>query len=162
MSQRAASWRAPASRRYVVLVSTLFVLLASPLAFGAEAEIKANDLLGRYWFPDRSGQVELFEKDGKYFGKVISYNVEGQLDSSNPDPELQKRPFVGIEMFSDFEFDADDGHWVDGTIYDADSGTTYSCDLWFEDGDLSTLWARGYIGISLFGRTESFARAKEP
>ena len=48
-----------------------------------------------------------------------------------------------------------------GTIYDGDSGKTYNCTLWFENGDTAQLSARGYVGISLFGRTEVFTRVTD-
>ena len=41
--------------------------------------------------------------------------------------------------------------YKDGTIYDPKSGKTYSCKMTIDGNKLKI---RGYIGISLFGRTE--------
>lgn len=114
--------------------------------------------MGPWWLPERRGQLEIYEKDGRYFGRVIAYEIPGKLDEKNPDPALRTRPLVGIDMFESFRFNESNGRWEGGTIYDFSSGRTFACILWFEDGDNRTLWARGYVGFSLFGRTEKFAR----
>ena len=46
--------------------------------------------------------------------------------------------------------------WADGTIYDPNNGKTYSCTLELENE--KTLKVRGFIGVSLFGRTERWTR----
>jgi len=49
-----------------------------------------------------------------------------------------------------------DGEWSGGTIYDPNNGKTYSCKLKLTGPD--TLKVRGYIGISLIGRSETWKR----
>lgn len=58
-------------------------------------------------------------------------------------------------MLTGFRFDGDD-EWKDGDIYDPESGKTYSCYLSLKDNN--TLKVRGYIGVSLFGRSETWTR----
>jgi len=99
--------------------------------------------------------------NGIYTGRVIAYDNPDALDKHNPDLALAKRKFVGIEMLSNFKYDPGENQWLDGTIYDGDSGKTYSCTLWFEQGKPNELRARGYIGISLLGRTEVFQRVTD-
>jgi uncharacterized protein (DUF2147 family) len=142
------------------LVLVLFPLLLSSL-IGGTAQAAPNDVLGRYWFPDRDGQFEVVREGGRYFGKVIAYDIEGQLDENNKDNSLRGRPFVGINMLADFHYDADDNRWTGGSIYDAVSGTTYDCTMWFEDGKPHVIQARGFVGFAFLGRTESFERVLE-
>jgi uncharacterized protein (DUF2147 family) len=52
---------------------------------------------------------------------------------------------------------AGSGKWENGTIYDPKSGNTYACNMELEG--TNTLRLRGYIGISLIGRTEVWKRA---
>ena len=60
------------------------------------------------------------------------------------------------EYNTDFEFD--DGQWEDGDIYDPKSGKTYSCVIKMQkDGSLHV---RGFIGISLLGRTTLWTKAE--
>ncbi|MDO7744042.1 MAG: DUF2147 domain-containing protein, partial [Pedobacter sp.] len=62
----------------------------------------------------------------------------------------------GMEMLKDFFYD--DGKWTDGKIYDPKSGKTYSCNMNIKDN--GQLNMRGYIGISLIGRSETWKRVK--
>jgi uncharacterized protein (DUF2147 family) len=114
--------------------------------------------LGKWWFPKKNGQLEIKKANGIYTGQVIAYDDPEALDKNNPDPKLAKRKFIGIEMLSNFKYDSSKNQWSDGTIYDGDSGKTYNCSLWFDKGKPTELRARGYIGISLLGRTEVFQR----
>lgn len=50
-----------------------------------------------------------------------------------------------------------EGKYSDGQIYDPDSGKTYDCMMWLEGLKLKV---RGYVGVSLFGRTETFERVE--
>ena len=59
-------------------------------------------------------------------------------------------------MLKGFSFD--DGEWVDGSIYDPKTGKTYSCKMTLKGND--KLSVRGYIGISLIGRTDVWTRVK--
>lgn len=135
-----------------------FVVLLFVFASASWARADANEVLGRYWLPDRDGQFEIYEQGGRYFGRVVAYDELEQLDENNADESLRSRRFLGIDMFTNFRFDADENQWVDGQIYDGTNGKTYDCYMWFEDGEPNVLVARGFIGFSLFGRNESFAR----
>ena len=78
-----------------------------------------------------------------------------KTDTRNPDPALRNRPLVGLNIFSGFTYDGD-GAWSGGFIYDPNSGKTYRCKLKLTNPN--TLKVRGYIGISLVGRTETWIR----
>ena len=141
------------------IASTLRWALSLLLLAGAVAAGEGPvGLEGRYWLPERDGQFEVYRKGGRFFGRVIAYDVPDQRDKNNPDPALRTRRFVGIDMLESFRFDRESGQWVDGTLYDAETGNTYSGTLWFEDGEPNVLMGRGYVGFSLFGRTERFER----
>ena len=78
-----------------------------------------------------------------------------RLDELNPDPELRSRPLLGMTIMQGFRPDGA-GKWKGGTVYDPDSGKTYKCKLKLIDHN--TLEIRGYIGISLLGRSETWTR----
>ena len=53
----------------------------------------------------------------------------------------------------------DGDEWSGGKILDPKNGKTYKCYIKLEDNN--TLKLRGYIGISLFGRTAIWKRAEQ-
>lgn len=142
----------------VLLTAALGSLILASAAGAADNKSSADSLVGKWWFPKKNGKMEIYREGDKFLGKVISYEKPEQLDDNNPDESLRSRKFVGILMMQDFVYDADDAQWTDGTIYDADSGKTYSCNMWYKDGDPQVLNVRGYVGISILGRTEIFTR----
>ena len=80
---------------------------------------------------------------------------EREFDDRNPDPALRSRPLDGLAIMTGFEY-AGDGRWQNGTVYDPNSGKTYKCSITLIDDN--TLKLRGYIGIALFGRSETWTR----
>ena len=82
---------------------------------------------------------------------------EPKVDTNNPDPALQSRPIMGLELMKNFKF-VGKGAWKKGTIYDPDNGKTYKCKLRL--GDDGVLNVRGYIGISMIGRTSHWTRVE--
>ena len=79
-------------------------------------------------------------------------------DEKNPDPALRDRPLIGLELFAGFEYKGK-GKWKGGTIYDPNSGKTYQCII--TRVDANTLKVRGFIGVSLLGRTELWTRVPD-
>ncbi len=53
----------------------------------------------------------------------------------------------------------DDDEWTGGTVLDPANGKTYKCKIAVEDGG-KKLKVRGYVGLSLLGRTQHWVRAE--
>jgi uncharacterized protein (DUF2147 family) len=134
-------------------------ILVLLICFNAFGKVSKEDILGIWWSPKKDGRIEVYEENGKYHGKLIWTlpEFEGNKDIKNPDEKKRERPVLGIKLLENFKYD--DGEWVDGTIYDPDNGKTYSC--YMELKSKNKLKVRGYIGISLLGRTEIFTRFEE-
>ena len=113
-----------------------------------------KDFLGKWLSPSKKGVVETFVQGNKLFGKLIWVQSE-RKDIYNSDKSLRNRDVKGLLLFSNFTWS--DNQWVDGKIYDPEGGSTYSCKMWLSE-DKQTLNVRGYIGISIIGRTEKFTR----
>jgi uncharacterized protein (DUF2147 family) len=117
---------------------------------------------------DGNAHVEIYQGKGKYEGKIVwlekpVYNPDDEegmagqdkVDRENPDAALRDRPVLGLQIMFEFEY-AGDNRWKKGTIYAPDDGKTYKCKISLsEDGVLKV---RGYIGISMLGRTEEWTR----
>jgi len=99
--------------------------------------------------------LKIYETNGKYVGKLIWTKNSTKLDDQNPDVSKRSQKRMGLVIMNNFKFDGDD-EWKGGNIYDPESGKTYSSYIYLKDK--STIKVRGYVGISLFGRTETWTR----
>lgn len=134
------------------------------LAFSTLTSFAQNKdaVIGKWLNATSEGQIEIYKRSDKYFGKLSwikepnDEKGKPKLDLKNPNDNLRTKPLLGLEILKDFVFE--DGKWTDGTIYDPKTGKIYSCNLTLkENGQLNV---RGYVGISLIGRSESWKRVK--
>ncbi|MDW7695405.1 DUF2147 domain-containing protein [Flammeovirgaceae bacterium SG7u.111] len=102
--------------------------------------------------------VEIFEKDGKLFGKVMKLidpeEENPKCDECEEDDDRYNQPVIGMEIIRDLEQDGEE--WEDGTVMDPENGKIYSCKIWLEDE--KTLKLRGYIAF--FYRTQTWYRVE--
>ncbi len=120
------------------------------------SQTKADDIIGTYMTDKNEGMVEVTKRDAKYYGKLIWTVTPGKLDANNPDKKQQADKLAGKEILKGFTFD--DGTWENGTIYDPKNGKTYSCRI--NRDEKGNLNVRGYIGISMLGRTTFWVKVK--
>jgi uncharacterized protein (DUF2147 family) len=143
-------------------IAALTLLLACAILPSASAGEEEASPVGLWKTQD--AEVEIFEVDGKLSGKIAALNKEytsdgiEKTDISNPDPAKRSRPLIGLVFMTGFTPEGS-GRWDHGTVYDPKSGNTYASFLDYSGGD--TLKLRGYIGISLIGRTAVWIKVKE-
>ena len=141
--------------------TNLFLLvfcLIGYLGFSQEA-----DSIVGVWEPGHGkAKVKIDKIDDKYYGKIVWLKEpndpdtgEAKLDKNNPDESMRNVPLRGYRILKDFEYQGK-GVWEEGTIYDPESGTTYSCIITMKDEN--TLEIRGYVGVKTFGRTDTWRR----
>ncbi|RDC65160.1 DUF2147 domain-containing protein [Adhaeribacter pallidiroseus] len=142
----------------LLLVLVLF-LAVSKLAIAQTAD---NTPVGTWTNEDKEARFEIYKCGSKLCGKIVWLKEplrdgKPKLDRSNPDKNLQNRPILGLIFMQNFESDSDN-KWDNGTIYDPKSGKTYSCYMKVLSKD--QMEVKGYIGISLIGRTQNWVRVK--
>lgn len=122
-----------------------------------------NEVIGQWYTTDKGAIVEIYQCGDKLCGKIIwlkEPNKEDgtpKTDENNPDPKKHNNPIIGLNMLKGFVSNGNN-EWGDGEIYDPKNGKTYSCNMELTG---EVLEVRGYIGISLFGRTEKWTRVKK-
>jgi len=100
--------------------------------------------------------VEIFESKGKVYGKVIEiFSQKNQKKCVNCTGEDKNKPILGLIVIKGLTKDGDD---YTGKILDPKQGKLYKCIVNLEGRD--RLKVRGYIGISLIGRTQIWERTK--
>jgi len=120
------------------------------------------DPIERNWYNDKkTAKINIFKAaDGRYCGKIIwlkEPNEDGKpkADKHNPDHHRRTDPILGLMILKGFKKEGDN-IYNEGTIYDPNNGHTYSCTIKREGNELNV---RGYMGISLLGRTTRFTPA---
>jgi len=145
-------------RTFNLSIIILIIVTAVATFVMLSAENEADSVIGLYWTPAKDGKVEIFKKDNKYYGKLIlSGKSADDKDQYNPDPKLRDRPLNGLVFLTDFEYSEKESKWINGKVYGADKGKSYRAFMKLKSGNLLL---RGYVGISLIGRTETFERIK--
>lgn len=140
-------------------LTILYLLIACSCAVFAQ---KKEDILGKWLNSSGEGQIEIYKKGEKYYGKLAwikdpnTENGKPKTDFKNPNASLRTKPVLGLEIVKDFVYE--DGRWVDGKVYDPKTGKSYSGNISLENSNQLNM--RGYVGISIIGRTEVWKRVK--
>ncbi len=125
---------------------------------------------------DRDSPVGLWrtvdDKSGKERSLVRVSETNGQLqitieklfrepgEETNPlcdkcPGEKKNKPVTGMQIGSGLKKAGE--VWSGGEILDPENGKTYKCKVWLEDKG-NKLHVRGFIGVSLLGRTQVWVR----
>jgi uncharacterized protein (DUF2147 family) len=144
------------------LITLAAISLLSLGGFAQSASPSEADALVGIWETGNGKARVKIDKIGETFtGKIVwlrePLNEEGKpkVDKNNPDEALRSKPILGYKLLQNFTYEGE-SIWEDGTIYDPESGSTYSCTITMTD--TNTLDVRGYIGVSLFGKTDIWKR----
>lgn len=144
--------------KQLLLVALVLAMLA-PIALLAEI----YNIEG-YWFnAEKTSKIQIYKTtSGHYAGKIVwlkepnDEKGNAKVDNKNPDTSLRTRPLLNLVIMRAMSSKGNN-KYEGGTIYDPKSGNTYSSKA--EVTSANTLKLRGYIGISLIGRTEVWTRA---
>jgi uncharacterized protein (DUF2147 family) len=149
-----------------VVLAVLFGFVFTPGSrAGTSAEgSSANSPVGRWkTVDDVTGKaksvVAIWEENGKLFGRIQKI-LDAKPDDPNPtcddcQGEQKGQPVLGLRILWDLQKDGDG--WSGGTILDPESGKTYKCLISVEDGG-TKLKVRGFVGVSMLGRTQYWLR----
>lgn len=103
--------------------------------------------------------VDIYEKDGKYFGRIVKLfrkpneDQDPICDECDQEDARFKKKIIGMEILKDMK--KEDDEYEGGSILDPNNGKVYRCKMWIEGEDLKL---RGYIGP--FYRTQTWKKAE--
>lgn len=156
----------------ILSLTAVFCVLFS-FSVSAQKENPGDMILGN-WQPSNGrsviniykGNPDNGEDPNKYYGKVVwllepnDENGNPRTDVNNPDESRRQDPLKGMVNLKDLEFVGDKKNleWDNGTIYDPNNGSDYSFYVEIDRKNENLLNGRGYIGVSLFGRTDTWKR----
>jgi uncharacterized protein (DUF2147 family) len=139
--------------------NTLVILLILLVTFS----ISSQNIFGKWESLDPETRtvdsvIEVYEKDGKAYAKIIEIKDETKRAAlcNYCKGKKKNKPVLGMDILTGLE--KDDDEWSGGTILDPRNGKIYQC--YIKLVNANKLKLRGYIGISLFGKTEYMERSE--
>ena len=114
---------------------------------------------------DKTGEaksiISIWEQDGEIFGSIESLF---RKPNENPNPlctkckgNLRNKPVIGLTILKNLK--QDENEWNGGTVLDPEDGNTYKCKIEVVENG-TKLKVRGFIGVSLLGRTQYWHRSE--
>ncbi len=141
-----------------------FLLIIVFLTLTGHSQDKKNPdaILGTWLTGEGNGKVEIYRNGEKFQGKIVwlkepldEKTGKPKTDINHPDKSIRNRPILGLVNLWGFSFNGRD-KWENGRVYDPKNGKEYKCVITVKDPE--TIEVRGFVGITLIGRTDVWKR----
>ena len=140
----------------------LLILLVAIVSFAPKDNSDA--VVGTWLNGTKKGHVQIYKQGGTFFGKLVYLTDPNdpatgkpKTDINNADAAKRTRPLINLPLMYNFKYDGGN-IWSDGKIYNPEDGKEYNCKMTLKNPN--TLDVRGYVGISLLGKTQTWTRIK--
>lgn len=130
----------------------LYILFIMTLSFTTHGQ----SIIGQWeTFDDDTKEkkaiIEIYKRNNLFFAKIVeSYVSEKNAICETCTGTKKGKPIIGLVIIENIK--KDEAEFNGGTILDPENGKTYKCYL--ELIDNNKLKVRGYLGFSVFGRTQ--------
>lgn len=150
--------------RGIYMITLAFIAL---ITFSFTSPVKSIEdnpdaIVGVWKTGEGNAMVRIYKNGDKYQGKVVWLKEpidpetgKPKVDKNHPDEAVRSRAVLGLINVWGFVFKGNN-IWDEGNIYDPKNGNTYSCTM--KMNNANTLEVRGFIGVSLIGRTDTWTR----
>lgn len=141
----------------------LFILVCFVgLSFVKIQNNEADAVCGVWKNGEGTAMIKIYKNGEKYQGKIVWLKEPNdpetgkpKTDKNHPDEKVRNRQILGLVNAWGFVYKGENT-WDDGNIYDPKNGSTYDCTIKLKSTNI--LNVRGYIGVSLIGRTDIWTR----
>jgi uncharacterized protein (DUF2147 family) len=149
------------------LLTTLVValLVCSACVLPAAASARPASPVGLWQPLDGAGRplglIRIFESNGLYYGRIepSSTGEDRSARCTRCRDDRHDQPIIGLVLLRHLR--PQNGEYVGGDILDPDTGRIYGCTLRLTDGGRQLIM-RGFLGISLLGRSQTWRRVDRP
>jgi len=153
--------RRPPRKTITHIAVILAVMTSASVALPAQSANKTP--VGRWQMVSdatgkNNGVVQIVENGGQLFGRLITGPNPAEFETRLCDKcpgDRHGQPMKGLLILSGLHQSGEE--WDGGEILDPQSGKVYRVKLNLTDGGKKLL-VRGYMGLSLFGRTQTWTR----
>jgi uncharacterized protein (DUF2147 family) len=142
-------------------------VLAAVMAGSALSAMAQNTPVGLWkTISDKDGsvtsEVRVVDNAGVLSGRIErTFRTDVKADSKCElcKDDRKDQPIIGLEIIRGLGKAPGKELWEGGTVVDPDNGTVYKLKMTPIDGG-KKLEVRGFVGFSLFGRTQTWIRAQ--
>ena len=145
----------------LLLLVSFFSLWAGTSSFRVQPGTP-DAIIGVWKTGEGNAMVRIYKNGEKYQGKIVWLKEPNdpetgkpKVDKNHPEESTRTRPILGLVNVWGF-VNAEKNVWEEGSIYDPKNGNTYSCTIKMTSPN--TIDVRGYIGVSLIGRSDTWTR----
>jgi uncharacterized protein (DUF2147 family) len=104
------------------------------------------------------GLIRIYEEQGQIFGSIVPMGPDDDTKlCTRCTDDRKNHPYNGLVLMRHLRWQA--GEYVGGDILDPGTGSIYGCKLRLIDGG-HRLIMRGFLGISLLGRSQTWQRVE--
>jgi hypothetical protein len=141
----------------------ILILAALLISISTYSQSDSDRIKGVWLNNTKDAKIEIFEKEGKYFGKIVWFampnmkDIPSKTDNQNRDPEQIKSKVMGLEILSNLKYE--NGEWVEGEIYSPKKKEKADCKIEISD-DNRELYVTASKGF-LFSKTVIWTKAGE-
>ncbi|MEX0273887.1 MAG: DUF2147 domain-containing protein [Flavobacteriaceae bacterium] len=139
----------------IVVLAFFWTLFSGNILLG-------QSIIGKWkTIDDRTGKpkgvVEVYERNGLLYGKLIKILEKGKEDAicSKCEGERKNKPVLGMYIFKGLK-DSGNGQWKGNTLFDPEQGMTFRCKIWVNPENHDQLKVRGYLAFIY--RTQTWLR----
>ena len=111
---------------------------------------------------EATSEVRVVDNAGVLSGRIersFRTDVKADTKCDQCKDDRKDQPIIGLEIIRGLGKTPGKDVWEGGTVIDPDDGTVYKLKMTPIDGG-KKLEARGFIGFSLFGRTQTWIRVQ--
>ena len=147
------------------MVKLFFIsLLTITRVLNAISQNEPDAITGRWMSAENNLEVEIFKSGTRYDARVIwiddsndkSRPMNVRCDIMNPNEGLRSRKIIGLEVMYGLVYNAGQKEWMNGKIYDPESGKEWNAKAWLnKEGYLKV---RGYWGFEFVGKCLLFKK----
>lgn len=123
----------------------LLIIVTCLITFNSFSQ--RDKIVGK-WKLENKLDIEIYEKEGFFFGKIIALNGfnDGQLlDEHNSDKKLRGKSLIGLVLMKNLEYNKEKGVWEDGEMYAPHMGIKANLEIKKVEGKVLTA-----VGSKLF------------
>ncbi|MBC8156226.1 MAG: DUF2147 domain-containing protein [Bacteroidetes bacterium] len=105
----------------------------------------SDQIIGRWYFPKRASDIEIYQENGLYFGKIVAVNeaTTAEFGAMNNKMLMTNLTFAKNE-------------WAGGQLIHPQTGNRF--DVFLTLADANTLVVTAYKGCRLFSKTYKLTR----